>query len=354
MDFQDYFLPAFEHLPYHPWQIGNYIEKNLPMSPSIVLIFFSENEKSASTFSSLRKEIYTLSADEWQIPMVDPGNLVRGRNEQESLLILSEVISFCQNFGHFPILLSENESLLEAQISTTENIDKRLSWTHICPAIHWNIDNRDRKDSFAIQKTLSRQSLALNQFCILGYQKHLNNHQVYEVMKSTGYDILRLSDLMGEDIHQAEPLLRMSNIISVDCAAVASPGGGFSIPSSINGFSSREICILMRDAGLSLKNKSIGFYKFHLSSTLDYQLLSQMIWYYIEGLNIRISHPKDQNIESYSVLIDQEEYRFHRETFSNRWYFGREKDLSKCIACSYEDFKNTKRGELPERLQRYI
>jgi hypothetical protein len=59
-----------------------------------------------------------------------------------------------------------------------------------------------------------------------------------------------------------------------------------------------------------------------------------MLWYLIEGINIQYSHPKERHYELFYVLIDDRQYAFKRDTFSNLWYFGDDENIENCIPCS--------------------
>ena len=112
------------------------------------------------------------------------------------------------------------------------------------------------------------------------------------------------------------------------------------------------MCAYMKEIGLSQKLKSVGIFNFNANSEsfLNHQLMAQMIWHLIEGINIQKSHPVEKSFEIYWLMIDEEKYAFQRETFTNLWYFGADEDLSQLIPCSLSDYEAAKKGALNPRL----
>lgn len=107
----------------------------------------------------------------------------------------------------------------------------------------------------------------------------------------------------------------------------------------------------MKEIGLSENLKSVGIFNYNIytENQLNHQLLAQMIWYLIEGINIQQSHPKERKYEMFYVLIEDRQYAFKRDTFSNLWYFGDDDNIENCIPCSRKDFDEAKKGWLSPR-----
>jgi len=140
--------------------------------------------------------------------------------------------------------------------------------------------------------------------------------------------------------------------VAVNCDAVESFAEDFSINPQVNGLNRREICAYMKEAGLSENLKCVGIFNFNFeNSRFNYQLLAQMIWHLVEGINIRKSHPEEKNFETFWVMIGDREYAFQRDTFSNLWYFG--DDENDLVPCSHTDYEDAKRGFLNARFFKF-
>lgn len=169
-------------------------------------------------------------------------------------------------------------------------------------------------------------------------------------MKEVDFDVLRLADMMNTT-EKAEPFFRRADMVTLNCDAVESFTEAFSTNPQVNGLNRREICACMKEIGLSENLKTFGVFNFniHSESVLNHQLMAQMLWYLIEGINIQRTHPKERSYDTFVVLIDNKEFSFKRDTFSGLWYFAKGNEVKKWIPCSREDYENAKRGELNKR-----
>jgi hypothetical protein len=142
--------------------------------------------------------------------------------------------------------------------------------------------------------------------------------------------------------------------VTLNCDAVESRGDGFSVNPQVNGLNNREICAYMKEIGLSENLKSVGIFNFNGNSEefLNHQLLAQIIWHLIEGINIQKSHPLERAYETFLVLIDDDHFAFKRDTFTNLWYYGEDEKIENLIPCSRLEYEEAKRGFLHPRLMK--
>ena len=161
----------------------------------------------------------------------------------------------------------------------------------------------------------------------------------------------RLAEMMNST-ERTEPFFRRADLVTLNCDAVESRGDGFSVNPQINGLNNREICAYMKEIGLSENLKSVGIFNFNANSEalLNHQLLAQIIWHLIEGINIQKSHPVERLYETFWVLIDDDQFAFKRDTFTDLWYFGEDEKVANLIPCSRFEYEEAKRGVLNPRL----
>ena len=76
---------------------------------------------------------------------------------------------------------------------------------------------------------------------------------------------------------------------------------------SPNGFDGKEICSLSRYAGISNKVSSFGIYEYKSSNEdeLTENLIAQIIWYFIEGVNCRINDNDFTSLDDYENTLPQ-------------------------------------------------
>ena len=73
------------------------------------------------------------------------------------------------------------------------------------------------------------------------------------------FDYLRLGELQNS-ISKSEPILRNTDLLSVDLSSIRNSEFKSSYNSHTNGFFGNELCQMMKYAGISDKISSIGFY----------------------------------------------------------------------------------------------
>ena len=84
----------------------------------------------------------------------------------------------------------------------------------------------------------------------------------------------------------------------------------------MNGFKSDQICQIAKYAGMSDKLSCLGLFDInpnHNSSSDN--LVAQIIWYFIEGVNCRIKDDDfkdDSNYQKYNVLVEDDELIFYK------------------------------------------
>ncbi len=355
MNLEDILLPP-RPIKTEKWQIGNSIFNEI-QEYGIVLIFCSDyrglenGEAEILDFKNVRKELYRLSNLDFEVPICDLGNLISGRSHQDTHYILQEVLSMCHYKNAIPVLIGGSNDLAFSLFSALDFHQKNTNYTQISNLISLVNEGEELTEKNFLSRILGSKTFSLNHYHHLGYQKHLNEMDSVKLMKEVEFDVVRLADLMN-NTERTEPFFRQADLVTLNCDAVESIGDGFSVNPQINGLNKREICAYMKEIGLSQKLKSVGIFNFNANSEsfLNHQLMAQMIWHLIEGINIQKSHPVEKSFEIYWLMIDEEKYAFQRETFTSLWYFGADEDLSQLIPCSLSDYEAAKKGALNPRL----
>ncbi|RMZ60527.1 arginase [Chryseobacterium nematophagum] len=353
MNFEDFIISP-KSFKTESWQIGNLITKEIK-EDSIVLLFVSDyrganGDAEIQDFSNIRKAFYRLSQLDFEIPIVDLGDLVSGKSVQDSHYILQEVLSACHYKRAIPIIIGGSNDFAFSLFSALNFHQKNINYTQISNVISLKQGDNINEDTF-LGKILSSKTFSIKNYHHLGYQKHLNEMDSVKLIKEVEFDIVRLAEMMNST-EKTEPFFRKADLVTINCDAIESFAEPFSMNPQVNGLNKREICAYMKEIGLSENIKSIGLFNYNIYSEnqLNQQLLAQMIWYLIEGINIQRSHPKERHYEIFYVLVDDREYSFKRDTFTNLWYFGEDENIENCIPCSRKDFDEAKKGWLSSRL----
>lgn len=356
MNFEDFIIPPREFKT-EKWQIGNRITSEITEN-SIVLLFVSDfrgagGEAEVHTCNSVRKYFYRLSGLDFEIPVADLGNLISGKTLQDSHYVIQEVVSACLYKNAIPVIIGGSNDFSFSLFSALNFHQKNNNYTQISNVVSLSSEGEMISEKNFLNRLFSSKNFSIKNFHLLGYQKHLNETDSVKLIKEVEFDILRLSDMMSST-ERTEPFFRRADLVTVNCDAVESFSDAFSIHPQVNGLNRREICAYMKEIGLSEKLKSVGIFNYNIESEnpLNHQLLAQMLWYLAEGINIQKSHPKERNYETFYVMVDDKDYAFKRDTFTNLWYFGDDENIENCTPCSKEDYENAKRGMLNFRFLR--
>ena len=197
-------------------------------------------------------------------------------------------------------------------------------------------------------------------YCNIGYQTYFNSQEEIDLLDNLFFETYRLGEVVNS-IQIVEPAMRDADIVSIDLSAVRNSDAPGNNNASPNGFTGAEICTIARYAGISDKVSSFGIYEFN--SKLDVknqtaQLIAQMIWYFIEGVNYRANdYPfglKD-NYQKYIVPIENEVLNFHKSNKSGRWWMeislndNNKFKRHSLIPCTYQDYVCASNQEIPDR-----
>jgi hypothetical protein len=82
-----------------------------------------------------------------------------------------------------------------------------------------------------------------------------------------------------------------------------------------------------------------------------------MIWYFIEGFNLRIDEypfESKKNYKKYIVLVENETINFYKSDKSERWwieisFIHNKLEKSTLIPCTYQDYLTANNQIFPER-----
>ncbi|MBO6200909.1 MAG: formimidoylglutamase [Chryseobacterium sp.] len=355
MNFEDFIIPP-RKIRTENWQIGEKVINEIK-EDSIVLLFLSDyrganGDADSQEFTQIRREFYKLSQLDFDIPIVDLGDLVSGKTPQDSHYILQEVLSACHYKHAIPVIIGGSNDFAFSLFSALSFHQTDINYTQISNVVSLKQDEEIHESNF-LSKILGSKNFSIKNYHHLGYQKHLNESDSVKLIKEVQFDIIRLAEMMNST-EKTEPYFRKADLVTINCDAVESFNEPFSINPQVNGLNKREVCAYMKEIGLGEKLKSVGIFNYNIysDSQLNHQLLAQMLWYLIEGINIQRSHPKEKSFETFFVLINDNQYAFKRDVFSNLWYFGEDEDIDNCIPCSRSDFDEAKRGFLSSRFTR--
>lgn len=357
MNIEDIFIPA-PKVHAEPWQLGGVVKEEL-QNDAVALIFCSE-ERGANrdwenhSFDEVRTQLYRLSAQDWEISLVDLGDFISGKTLEDTHYALEETMVYCMNRNVLPVVIGGSNAIAYSLFRAAGAVNPQVRYTQINSFLTLKNEDRGLSDENFLARIFKSTETILKQYNHLGFQKHANDFQVMRLMNEVDFEVVRLAEMIG-NVEKNEPYFRNADLVTVNCDAVESFSAPFSFNPQVNGLNRREICAYMKEAGLSQNLKLAGIFNYDFSTAdqLNDQLLAEMIWYLLEGINIRRTHPEHGDYETFYVMVGDHEVTFKRDTFSNLWYFGNDPDAVNCLPCAASDYEDAKKGFLKERLLKF-
>ncbi len=310
---------------------------------------------------AIRHQLYMLSRVPGKLKIIDLGNMKKGETFQDTLIGLSEILSFLIKSNIFPVIIGGNSSL----IGSIDNCFTKLKIHYSLASIDSRIDFQPGKneiDSFSyLNRIIYNPGNYLNHFSNIGYQIYLNDFQAINRLEKRKADLIRLGDARAS-IHLTEPLLRDTDVAIIDISCVRQSDAPGTINTSPNGFYGEEICLIARYAGISDSMKIFGL--FEINPLLDRNsqtssLAAQILWYFLEGFGQKLDEKKllsageTGHFTRYHVKVSglDEDLVFIKSNSTERWWFEMksQNNKTKYVSCSYDDYLTANRNEVPVR-----
>jgi formiminoglutamase len=333
---------------------------------SIVLLGVPEdrgairNEGAGKDLDSFREEFYALYSGNWTGVIYDFGDLKVGESFQDTLVIVQEIVVSLLKSNQIPVIIGGSQALTYAIYRAYDQMEKRVNLTVVDAKFDLGMLENPLDSTSYLTKIIMDKPNNLNNYTNLAYQTFLNAQDEIHLMDGLLFDTYRLGNLK-KDIELSEPVLRETDLLSIDIGVVRAADAPANRNKMISGLNADEICQISRYAGLSDKLNIFSIFEYNSKYDMHNQtaqLLAQMVWYFIEGVHLR--KPEFPNVDlngfkKYMVVIDDETYQFYKSESSERWWMEislKEDNKIKrqtLIPCTYNDFLTANRLEIPER-----
>jgi formiminoglutamase len=354
----------------------NYYGESFPdleeEKPHLAIIGVLEGRKSVNNDGCalapdyVREQLYQLNEGAYTCKIADLGNIKPGATITDTYFALKTVVNDLIKKDIVPIIIGGGQDLTYAQYLAYEDLEQKVDVVIIDS--HFDMED---DDDYTTTETSSASYLNriflhdpnyLFNFSNLGYQTYFASQDALRVMNKLYFDIHRLGELSGQ-IKEAEPVMRNASMVSFDIGSIRSSDAVGNANATPNGFYGEEACQLCRYAGFNDKLSSIGFYEFNPAYDNNGQtaiLLSQMIWYFIDGYYNRKKdfplQPRSQYlIYKTSLKHDDHELVFVKSKKSDRWWMqvpypstGSKNERFHLVPCRYEDYNTAIAGEMPD------
>ena len=312
-------------------------------------------------FETVRMALYGLYPGNWKHTIADLGDIEKGASVEDSYFAVKAVTASLLKKNIIPIILGASQDALYAQYRAYDGVCSMINMV--------NIDTRfDLGDAEAaitnksyVGKIIVDKPYNLFNYSVLGYQSFFNPPQEIALMEALYFDAHRLG-VVTADIKDVEPIFRNADLVSMDISSIKSAELGSYNKENPNGFDGREICAISRYAGISNKVSSFSLFEItdFTNSRSGAMLLAQVLWYFIEGVNFRVSDDDFMDLKhytTYKVPIDNEVLIFKKSNKTGRWWIelpfisniDNKLKSSTLLPCTYGEYLGATNQEIPER-----
>ena len=332
----------------------------------IVIIGIPENRNSIDylgdelNLNEIRKSLYNLYPGNWSTKIADLGNLILGENVEQTYGRIISMLSILFEKNIIPIIIGGSHDLLYANYRAYDSFKSTVNIVNIDSNFDIGDSAKPINNLSYLGKIILDEPHNLFNYSNLGYQTYHNSQEEIDLMENLYFESYRLGEV-SSNLRLSEPVMRDADLVSVDLKSVRASELSSRQKFSPNGFDGKEICALSRYAGISNKVSSFGIYEYKSSNEdeITEMLISQIIWYFIEGVNCRIQDSDFQNDEDYNkftVIVDEYELVFYQNKITSRWWIeiigdGSNNKLKQntLLPCTLDDYEVAKNGSIPER-----
>ncbi len=365
-DLHDFLLPVGVHAlnedeGYNDGQLAKHIKiyhTELPDLTDVDIVLVGIGEERGRSIAStgsdapdaIRKQLYQLHYWHSNISIADLGNIKIGASLNDSYAAVKTVIAELLRLEKTVVILGGSHDITLAQYFAYKELQQTIEATCIDALIDLRSESPVRSENFLMELLTGEPNL-VKHYNHIGFQSYFVHPRMLETMDKLRFDCYRVG-AAKENMEEMEPVIRNTNLLSFDISAIKNSDAPAN-QNCPNGFTGEEACILTQYAGMSSMVSSFGIYGYEPyldSNELTAKQISQMIWYFIDGKN-RSKHEaamdERHNFNEFHTAFAEVDTVFLQSKKTGRWWM--QLPNKKLMACSYKDYLQASRDEIPER-----
>jgi hypothetical protein len=318
------------------------------------------------TPDEVRKQLYKLVQPKYEVKIADLGNIEPGSSVSDTMFALNECLKELHDRKIVTIILGGPSDLAYAQFTSYQGINPNLNMLVADATIDLKQNESNPEYANYLYKTITHQPNFLFNIIHIGNQAYFVEQESLDAFDKMNFDVFRLGQVRAK-MQETEPLARNADMMVFSLNSVKAADVASSIEMNPNGFYGEEACQIARYAGMGNDLTSIGFYDlnaFHDNNACGSKLVSQMLWYFIDGFyNRKYDYPtgesKDYMIYRTTFKAGDYEIVFYKNIYNERWWmevpYPKERSNQKgmfMVPCSYSDYQAALNDEIPDRWMR--
>ena len=316
--------------------------------------FFHNSSYDVNQF---RKVFYELYPGNWNLSIADLGDLPNGEKVEDTYFAIKEIGVHLKQMNIIPIFIGGSHDLMFPLYEVFQNFKQLVNIVSVDRSFDFSQEDDLISGRSYMSKIIMEKPNVLDNYTNIGFQSYYCAEEEKDLMEKLYFDSLRLGQVLNEPA-LAEPIFRDADIIGFDMKCLSWQAIADPLKGQPNGIDSRTICSLTRYAGISDQISFVGFFEIPSTPMTD-QLLAQMIWYLIEGVQLRFDeYPViTKDFLKYSVTLSDQIMVFYKSDRSNRWWIeltnnsqlNNKIKSTTLLACTEKDYLDAMQDKIPER-----
>ena len=311
--------------------------------------------------NEIRKSFYSLFPGSWNTVIADLGDINKGESVEDTYFALKTTIAILIKKNIIPIIIGGTQDLTYSNYRAYDTIMPMVNIVNVDCKFDLGDSTKPIKNDSFVGKIILDQPYNLFNYATIGFQTYFNSQEEKDLMDSLYFESYRLGTV-SKDITIVEPVMRDANIVSIDLSSVKGAEVSLNQKFSPNGLDGKEICAIARYAGISNKVSSFGIYEYKPSKDdeITSMLVSQILWYFIEGVNFRVKDDDfsdDRSYQKFITLVDSQELVFYKSNKTGRWWIeipflteiNNKLKRHTLLPCMHQDYLDACNNKVPER-----
>ena len=316
--------------------------------------FFHNSSYNVNQF---RKVFYELYPGNWNLSIADLGDLPNGEKVEDTYFAIKEIGVHLKQMNIIPVFIGGSHDLMFPLYEIFQNFKQLVNIVSVDRSFDFSQEDELISGRSYMSKIIMEKPNVLNNYTNIGFQSYYCAEQEKDLMEKLYFDSIRLGQVLNQPA-LAEPVFRDADVVGFDMKCLSWHAIADPLKGQPNGIDSRTICSLTRYAGISDRISFLGFFEIPSTPMTD-QLLAQMIWYLIEGVQLRFDeYPVNKkDFLKYSVTLSDQIMVFHKSDKSNRWWMeltnnshlNNKTKSTTLLACTEKDYLDAMQDKIPER-----
>ena len=316
--------------------------------------FFHNSSYNVNQF---RKVFYELYPGNWNLSIADLGDLPNGEKVEDTYFAIKEIGVHLKQMNIIPVFIGGSHDLMFPLYEVFQNFKQLVNIVSVDRSFDFSQEDELISGRSYMSKIIMEKPNVLNNYTNIGFQSYYCAEQEKDLMEKLYFDSIRLGQVLNQPA-LAEPVFRDADVVGFDMKCLSWHAIADPLKGQPNGIDSRTICSLTRYAGISDRISFLGFFEIPSTPMTD-QLLAQMIWYLIEGVQLRFDeYPVNtKDFLKYSVTLSDQIMVFYKSDKSNRWWMeltnnshlNNKIKSTTLLACTEKDYLDAMQDKIPER-----